>query len=290
MHYIYDDEFVSIINTLSTSIKEFFKSTRSCIGTVKKTSDAIIDQILGSKSSISDVFMQINSCLISKYSQSKANNAVALTKEKNIKEKLNQIVEKLESINEIRTNVSKNMKYLEQNCSKFYDEAKLIFKNMKITRNQRLDELNNQNAFNPATFNNIKNLNNQYNTINNHNDNLPVDYNFNNLINKFDNDEQFYNTESYIKNNQNLSPNKKQNYKNSFNLNNENNYVGENINNINDQMKEKNFMMSNSNRNFYPQIQNCQEEEINNLKHQRVNSSVGFDKNKNKASKIFIFL
>ena len=157
---------------------------------------------MGSKSSISDVFMQINSCLISKYSQSKANNAVALTKEKNIKEKLNQIVEKLESINEIRTNVSKNMKYLEQNCSKFYDEAKLIFKNMKITRNQRLDELNNQNAFNPATFNNIKNLNNQYNTINNHNDNLPVDYNFNNLINKFDNDEQFYNTESYIKNNQ----------------------------------------------------------------------------------------
>ncbi len=103
--------------------------------------------------------------MISKYSQSKATNAVALTKEKNIKEKLNQIVEKLESINEIRSNVSKNTKFLEQNCSKFYDQAKQIFKDMKKTRNQRLDELNNLGVFNPNAFNNIKSLNNQYNTV-----------------------------------------------------------------------------------------------------------------------------
>jgi len=172
MNYIYDDEFVSIINSLSGSIKDFFKSTRTSIGTIKKSSDLILDEILGSKSSISEVFMQVDSCLIGKYTQNKANNTAALTKEKHIKDKLNQIVEKLEGINDIRTQMSKNTKLLEQNCSKFYEEAKIIFKNMKNTRNQRLDELNNMNFFASGALTNLKNFHqNQFNNNNNSNEN-----------------------------------------------------------------------------------------------------------------------
>ena len=267
MNYIYDDEFVTIINSLSSSIKEFFKSTRTCVGSVKKSSDSIVDQILGSKSSISDVFMQINSCLISKYSQSKATNAVAVTKEKNIKEKLNQIVEKLESINEIRSNVSKNTKFLEQNCSKFYDQAKQIFKDMKKTRNHRLDELNNLGVFNPNAFNNIKNLNNHYNTINL---NKNVDMQQTNMIkeNNFNNNtDDEYNSDGYNKIIE--SPNKR-----NFNVA---------VSNLNDIPYEMNNKLTNiSNANFFNQQYKKRFTTDENFN--RGFALTGFEENKNKTS------
>jgi hypothetical protein len=224
MNYIYDDEFVSIINSLSGSIKDFFKSTRASIGTIKKSSDLILDEILISKSSISEVFMQVDSCLIGKYTQNKPNNVAALSKEKNIKDKLNQIVEKLEEINEIRTQMSKNTKTLEQNCSKFYDEAKIIFKNMKSTRNQRLEELNNMNFFASGALTNLKNFHNN-NVINNNNNNIH------------------YNTaEGFRKNN--FSPDKNK----IINLNDNNNY------NYND---DTNLLkMANTNYNFFSNFSN----------------------------------
>lgn len=280
MNYIYDDEFVTIINSLSTSIKEFFKSTRTSVGSIKKSSDSIVDQILGSKSSISDVFMQINSCLISKYSQSKATNTVALTKEKNIKEKLNQIVEKLESINEIRSNVSKNVKFLEQNCSKFYDQAKQIFKDMKKTRNQRLDELNNLGVFNAGALNNIKSLNNQYNNIasNINTGNLQIDLqkqikakenNSNNNINNnlFNNSDEEFHSDGFNK--ITSSPDKQL------------------LNVAARKLKDENLIISNTNTNFFNQHKKrfTTDETYN-----RGLALTGFEDNKKKTSNFCLFL
>jgi hypothetical protein len=222
MNYIYDDEFVSIINSLSGSIKDFFKSTRMSIGTIKKSSDLVLDEILISKSSISEVFMQVDSCLMEKYNQNKTKVTTALSKEKNIKEKLNQIVEKLEGINEIRTQMSKNTKLLEQNCSKFYEEAKIIFKNMKNTRNQRLDELNNMNFFASGALTNLKNFQNNQNNNNNNN----IHYNTADGFRKI-----------------NLSPEKNMNIIN-------------NINNNNDIKDENLLKMAKSNYNFFSNFSN----------------------------------
>lgn len=269
MNYIYDDEFVSIINSLSSSIKDFFKSTRTSIGTIKKSSELILDEILGSKSSISDVFMQVDSLLLGKYTQNKANNT-ALSKEKHIKDKLNQIVEKLEGLNEIRTQMSKNTKQLELNCSKFYDEAKVIFKNMKNTRNQRLDELNNMNFFASGALTNLKNFHNQNNNINNQNTNnqnfgnnlnannnnnplgninlnaLNNNINNNNILNR--KDQNLYNTDGFGK--INFSPNRKNSGGNS-NSNNNNLLSDEDNNNININNNMQIPKMSKSNFNFY---------------------------------------
>ena len=282
MNYIYDDEFVTIINSLSSSIKDFFKSTRTCVGSIKKSSDSIVDQILGSKSSISDVFMQINSCLISKYSQSKAINTVPLTKEKNIKEKLNQIVEKLESINEIRSNVSKNTKFLEQNCSKFYDQAKQVFKDMKKTRNQRLDELNNLGVFNPGAFNNIKSLNNQfnYNMLSNANNvgNLQVDLQLqmkakeiksSNNNNIYNNSDDEYNSDGFNK--VTGSP-----IRQMFNIADRN---------LNEENHGKNKLINNTNSNFFNQQHKKRFTTDDNFN--RGFALTGFEENKNRTSNLY---
>jgi len=146
INFIYDDEFVGLINQLSTAIKDFFKHSRSFFSTMKNSSDSIIDQILYSKSNISDSLLQINNLTsntntnISKYSQK--NNLIS-NKEKYCKEKLNSVQEKLENINDLRTNIARNIKTMENNCIKFYEEAKVIFKQMKTTRNNKLEDLAN---------------------------------------------------------------------------------------------------------------------------------------------------
>ncbi len=41
------------------------------------------------------------------------------------------------------TGITKNIKILEQNCGKFYEEAKSIFKKIKKMRNEKLEEIQN---------------------------------------------------------------------------------------------------------------------------------------------------
>jgi predicted nuclease with TOPRIM domain len=226
--------------------------------------------------------MQINSCLISKYSQSKAINTVPLTKEKNIKEKLNQIVEKLESINEIRSNVSKNTKFLEQNCSKFYDQAKQVFKDMKKTRNQRLDELNNLGVFNQGAFNNIKSLNNQfnYNVLSNANNfgNLQVDLQLqmkakeiksSNNNNIYNNSDDEYNSDGFNK--VTGSP-----IRQMFNIADMN---------LNEENHGKNKLINNTNSNFFNQQNKKRFTTDDNFN--RGFALTGFEENKNRTSNLY---
>jgi len=222
--------------------------------------------------------------LISKYSQSKAINTVPLTKEKNIKEKLNQIVEKLESINEIRSNVSKNTKFLEQNCSKFYEQAKQVFKDMKKTRNQRLDELNNLGVFNPGAFNNIKSLNNQfnYNVLSNENNagNLQVDLQLqmkakeikSNNNNIYNNSDDEYNSDGFNK--ITGSP-----IRQIFNIA---------ARNLKEENHEKNRFINNTNSNFFNQQYKKRFTTDDNFN--RGFALTGFEENKNRTSNLFLFI
>ncbi len=59
----------------------------------------------------------------------------------------------------------KNVKNLEQNCAKFYEEAKVIFKKMKKTRNDKLEEI--QNGVLSGNLAEIQNMNNAFKINNN---------------------------------------------------------------------------------------------------------------------------
>ncbi len=111
--HIYDDEFVSLINSLSSAIKDFFKNSRSCFSSLKGSSDSIVENILFSKSNITDILMQINTTVNSsstsnsKYSQRGMNpsnqkeSMILYAKDNLIKDKITSLLSKLELINEI---------------------------------------------------------------------------------------------------------------------------------------------------------------------------------------------
>ena len=125
---INNEDFIYMINSLSSNIKDLFKNTKKGLTHIKSSSDTIIDQILHCKSNISDMFLQLNTSATSstKISQKPSNG-----RDKPLREKLNLIMDKMDKINELRADVGKDVKFLEQNSNKFYDEAKLIFKKLK---------------------------------------------------------------------------------------------------------------------------------------------------------------
>lgn len=161
-----DEEFIFMINALSSNIKDFFRNSKKGLGHMKSCSDSIIDHVLYCKSNISDMFLQLNNNLINstnpKYSQKPSN--LSHVKEKPIKEKLNLIMDKLDNINELRTSINKDVKFLEHNSNKFYDEAKLIFKKLKQIHNEYSKALENDNN---RLDDEIINTNSNYNSNNN---------------------------------------------------------------------------------------------------------------------------
>jgi chromosome segregation protein len=128
--HVYDDEFVQLINSLSTAVREYFKISRGCFSSIKPSSDSMLDNILNCKSQVNELLLALNG---TKYSQ----RATTPTKDK-----INLINEKFESLNEFRSNILKNLKVLHQASNKFYDNAKVLFKKMKITRSSKLEEFN----------------------------------------------------------------------------------------------------------------------------------------------------
>jgi len=83
----------------------------------------------------------MNSSVIKNSSTTRGGNITSTNQEKNDKQfrdNLNLVIEKIEQINDNRINVAKNIKLIEQNSKKFYDEAKVVFKNLKTLRNNKL--------------------------------------------------------------------------------------------------------------------------------------------------------
>jgi early endosome antigen 1 len=129
IQHVYDDEFVQLINSLSTAIREYFKISRGCFSSVKPTSDNMLDNILNCKSQVNELLLALN---VTKHSQT---STITI-------DKVNLINEKLESLNDMRSGILKNLKVLDQASNKFYDDAKVLFKKMKTTRSSKLEEFN----------------------------------------------------------------------------------------------------------------------------------------------------
>ena len=233
---IYDNKFVSLINDLSSSLKDCFKLINKLLNNIKEISTALTSQIIHSK------------CLLNDY--------IMLNKNNN-NDKLIQVKDRLDFIDNNKSLLESNISFMNVNISSFLEHAKTLFKKMRITRNTKLNDIQNSGLYNKDfKFNNI--INNNYNS----NDN----YQSKNIKNKrnyssYDNMRYKDRNENTFQNYNSLSVKKNKSFKNiSKNLlinstddinNNINNL--ENSNNISQRQKTISFnlrrFMFNKNKN-----------------------------------------
>ena len=167
---IYDEEFVSLINSLNESIKEYFK--------VSKNNISEANTILISYDQQAESIINLMNLIVSTSSYDRLN------------ELFEQIPKVLEVIKQMKINTNSN----NNNLTLFFDDAKILFKSMRIKRKEKLNEINNNNTDNlfiktssdsyTNSYNQenkfIKNMNNQINNPNTPNSNLNIN---NSIIN-----------------------------------------------------------------------------------------------------------
>eukprot|EP00340_Litonotus_pictus_P008282 CAMPEP_0170518200 /NCGR_PEP_ID=MMETSP0209-20121228/3941_1 /TAXON_ID=665100 ORGANISM="Litonotus pictus, Strain P1" /NCGR_SAMPLE_ID=MMETSP0209 /ASSEMBLY_ACC=CAM_ASM_000301 /LENGTH=2436 /DNA_ID=CAMNT_0010803667 /DNA_START=704 /DNA_END=8014 /DNA_ORIENTATION=- len=99
----------------------------------------MMDQLYVTKGNILDSISTIGTLF--SYSNKTQKNAQNMNRERNLRDKLSSVEEKLNSLNELRSSVSKSVKDLESSCFKLYEEAKSIFKEMKLLRNYKMEQI-----------------------------------------------------------------------------------------------------------------------------------------------------
>ena len=114
LNVVYDEEFVSLINSLSTYIKNFYTVSLKIVKDLSNNSLIIDNNSIYSK------------CLINEINY-------------NMKEKLKQLNERIESICNTKKILEKNILLIDSNLSKFYNDSKRIFKSMKALRNSKIN-------------------------------------------------------------------------------------------------------------------------------------------------------
>ena len=149
VNIIYDNEFVSLINELSASLKECFKLINKLLDNIKEISSSLGNQIIFSK------------CLINDY--------IAINN-KNNNDKLLQVKDRLDFIDNNKNLLESNISFMNINISSFLEHAKSLFKRMKISRNNKLNNIQNNNKMiqNDFKFNNYFSNNNNYNSNDNY--------------------------------------------------------------------------------------------------------------------------
>ena len=152
---IYDEEFVSLINSLNESIKEYYKVSKNNI-TEANTILITYDQQAQSIINLMNLIANTSS------SYDKLNELFA------------QIPRVLEVIKQMKINTNSN----NNNLTLFFDDAKILFKSMKFKRKEKLNEINNNNTNNQF----IQTSNDSYN--NSLNQDNKFTKNFGNKINE----------------------------------------------------------------------------------------------------------
>ena len=187
LKYIYDEEFISSINGLSTSIKNYFQNNNIYLGNIKLISENINEQTLFSKSVINDIllyFNQITKARNNNNSNSNNMNMYLDINEKYIKEKMKSVNERIEKINEFKKSMIQNIKNCENAFLSFYEEAKNHFKKMKIIRTEKIENLNKKIIVNKnINLNTNNSINKQHRTIS-HSPSNKVTHLMNNNKNK----------------------------------------------------------------------------------------------------------
>ena len=131
LKYIYDEEFISSINGLSTSIKNYFQNNNIYLGNIKLISENINEQTLFSKSVINDILLYFNQITKARNNNNCNSNNMNMyldINEKYIKEKMKSVNERIEKINEFKKSMIQNIKNCENAFLSFYEEAKNHFK------------------------------------------------------------------------------------------------------------------------------------------------------------------
>ena len=159
LKYIYDEEFISSINGLSSSIKNYFQKNKIYLGNIKLISENISDQILFSKNALTDILLYFNQITQIRYNN---DNITYNSNDKYLKEKIKLINERIEKINEFKINMLLNIKKCEISFLSFYEEAKELFKNMKNIRSEKIENYNKK----IIVDKNLDNSNNIKNNIN----------------------------------------------------------------------------------------------------------------------------
>ena len=111
---VYDEEFVSLINSLSTTIKNYYTLTFNIIKDLYNNSISIDNNSIFAK------------CLINEMNY-------------NTKGKRKQLEEKIESISNTKKIFEKNILLIHSNLTKFYNDSKQIFQNLKNIRNSKIN-------------------------------------------------------------------------------------------------------------------------------------------------------
>ena len=144
VNIIYDNEFVSLINNLSSSLKDCFKLINNSLKNIKDISSSLGNQIVYSK------------CLINDY---------IMVNKKNKNDKLIQVKDRLDFIDNNKNLLESNISFMNVNITSFLEHAKTLFKRMKISRNNKLNNIQNNNNIlkNDIKFNNYFS-NNNYNS------------------------------------------------------------------------------------------------------------------------------
>ena len=236
VNIIYDDEFVSLINNLSSSLKDYFKLLNKLINNIREITSTLGNQTLYSK------------CLL--------NDCISLDKNHNT-DKFIQLSDRIDIIDNNKKLLENNISLIDANMSSFLDKAKLLFKKMKVTRNSKLNN----------TIKKQKYIQNSHKIINNNkNEDMNLHY-YSNDSHKFRRNNYSCNNARYqhpnlnqyayqnyfcttLKKNRtsrsyskNLMNNNNFNIENQLNKSDYNNYNYDidNINNMNDRQKTMNF-------------------------------------------------
>ncbi len=137
MNYIYDEQFITLINAVSSSIRDYLKNNKIYMNNLKLCTDIINEQTLFSKSAVNDILVYLN-----QITKPKFNGTLANMNEKYIKDKLFSINDRINKINQSKNNFIENIKNSEMTFANFYEEAKNLFKKMKMVRNENIDGMN----------------------------------------------------------------------------------------------------------------------------------------------------
>lgn len=123
VNVVYDDEIVLLINSLSKSIKEYYKSTKKAVSELNSIASSFSNQTLFTK------------CLI---------NEISLTKTMN---KLPELAENVDIINENKNIFDSHINNIDQGLHEFFEEARKLFKQMKNKRNQKIEDFISNNCY-----------------------------------------------------------------------------------------------------------------------------------------------
>ena len=176
MNYIYDEQFINLVNSVSSSIKDYFKNNKLYMNNLKICIDGINEQTLFTKSAVNDILVYLN-----QISKSKLNVSNTNMNEKYIKEKLYSINERINKINQCKNNLIENLKNSDMTFINFYEEQQNLFNKMKIIQNKNLNNFHSEIFINNYDKNHSRK---NYNTVSHSPKNKNLDINNYTLISR----------------------------------------------------------------------------------------------------------